>query len=55
LSHNHYDHTGGVEFLIDPQLRQKDDLPDDQALVLNTDEGLIVIVGSRFSLLDSGE
>jgi len=34
-----------VEFLIDPQLRQKDELPDGQALVLNTDEGLIVIEG----------
>ncbi len=35
----------GESFFVDPQLTQKDDLPDDQALVLNTHKGLIVIVG----------
>jgi 7,8-dihydropterin-6-yl-methyl-4-(beta-D-ribofuranosyl)aminobenzene 5'-phosphate synthase len=37
----------GIEesFFVDPQLSRKDDLPDDQALVLNTYKGLIVIVG----------
>ncbi len=35
----------GESFFADPQLTQKDDLPDDQALVLNTQKGLIVIVG----------
>jgi 7,8-dihydropterin-6-yl-methyl-4-(beta-D-ribofuranosyl)aminobenzene 5'-phosphate synthase len=35
----------GESFFIDPQLSQKDDLADDQALVLKTHKGLIVIVG----------
>jgi len=35
----------GQSFFVDPQLTRKDTLPDDQALVLNTHRGLIVIVG----------
>jgi 7,8-dihydropterin-6-yl-methyl-4-(beta-D-ribofuranosyl)aminobenzene 5'-phosphate synthase len=35
----------GERFFVDPQLTRRDDLPDDQALVLNTHKGLIVIVG----------
>jgi 7,8-dihydropterin-6-yl-methyl-4-(beta-D-ribofuranosyl)aminobenzene 5'-phosphate synthase len=35
----------GKKFFIDPQLRQADDIVDDQALIIKTGEGLIVISG----------
>lgn len=35
----------GESFFVDPQCTQKDDLPDDQAMVLKTHKGLIVILG----------
>jgi len=35
----------GKEFFLDPQLTQADDLLDDQALIIKTERGLIVISG----------
>ena len=35
----------GGPFFIDPQGRTKDDLPDDQALWIETPDGLVVVVG----------
>lgn len=35
----------GARFFLDPRLTQADDLPDDQALILKIEKGLIVITG----------
>jgi 7,8-dihydropterin-6-yl-methyl-4-(beta-D-ribofuranosyl)aminobenzene 5'-phosphate synthase len=35
----------GKKFFLDPQLRQADDIVDDQALIIKTEKGLIVISG----------
>lgn len=44
LSHGHYDHTGGP-FYLDETGQFADLIPDDQALWINTPQGLVVILG----------
>ena len=45
---NHFEDTGG-QFFIDKQCKNRDSIPDDQAIFIETNKGIVVILGCSHS------